>query len=110
MFYHITSFVANVKLNSRTSNMNKDSQTSQTWTRVKSGQFGWSAKFGQRPCLFHILIIGIKIKLNLQTMKILMRWFISHMELSQLDFHCLQMYVQIYLMSEVTQLYPSCQS
>ena len=30
-------------------------------TRVKSGKFGRSAKFGQRPCLFHILIIGIKI-------------------------------------------------
>ena len=28
--------------------------------RVKSGKFGQSAKFGQRPCLFHILIIGIK--------------------------------------------------
>ena len=29
--------------------------------RVKSGKFGRSAKFGQRSCLFHILIIGIKI-------------------------------------------------
>ena len=41
--------------------------------RVKSGKFGRSAKFGQRPCLFHILIIGIKIKLTKQTVKILMR-------------------------------------
>ena len=30
--------------------------------RVKSGKFGRSAKFGQRPCLFHILIIVIKNK------------------------------------------------
>ena len=30
-------------------------------SRVKSGKFGQPAKFGQRPCLFHILIIGIKI-------------------------------------------------
>ena len=29
--------------------------------RVKSGKFGRSAKFGQRPCLFHILIIGKKV-------------------------------------------------
>ena len=33
---------------------------------VKSGKFGQSSKFGQRPCLFHILIIGIKNKLNKQ--------------------------------------------
>ena len=29
---------------------------------VKSGKFGRSAKFRQRPCLFHILTIGIKNK------------------------------------------------
>ena len=29
--------------------------------RVKSGIFGQTAKFGQRPCLFHISNIGIKI-------------------------------------------------
>ena len=29
--------------------------------RVKSDKFGRSAKFGQRPCLFHILIIVIKV-------------------------------------------------
>ena len=40
---------------------------------VKSGKFGRSAKFGQRPCLFHILTIGIKNKLTKQTVKILMR-------------------------------------
>ena len=28
---------------------------------VKSGKFGRPAKFGQRTCLFHIIIIGIKI-------------------------------------------------
>ena len=42
-------------------------------TRVKSNKFGQAAKFGQRPCLFHILIIGIKNKLTKQTVKILMR-------------------------------------
>ena len=41
--------------------------------RVKSGKFGRSAKFGQRPCLFHILMIGIKNKLPMQTVKIPMR-------------------------------------
>ena len=40
--------------------------------RVKSGIFGQTAKFGQRPCLFHILNIGIKNKLTNQTVKILM--------------------------------------
>ena len=43
------------------------------YIRVKLGKFGRSAKFGQRPCLFHILIIGIKNKLTEQTVKILMR-------------------------------------
>ena len=42
-------------------------------TRVKSGIFGQTAKFGQRPCLFHISHIGIKNKLTKQTVKILMR-------------------------------------
>ena len=32
--------------------------------RVKSGIFGQTAKFGQRPCLFHISNIGIKNKLT----------------------------------------------
>ena len=41
--------------------------------RVKSGKFRRSAKFGQRSCLFHILIIGIKNKLTKQKVKILMR-------------------------------------
>ena len=67
--------------------------------RVKSGKFGRSTKFGQRPCLFHILTTGIK-KITKQTVKILMR------RPSHLDFHCLQMYVRIYLVSEVTRLYP----
>ena len=39
---------------------------------VKSGIFGQTAKFGQRPCLFHISNIGIKNKLTKQTVKILM--------------------------------------
>ena len=42
-------------------------------TRVKSGLFGQTAKFGQQPCLFHISNIGIKYKLTKQTVKIPMR-------------------------------------
>ena len=38
--------------------------------RVKSGKFGRLAKFGLRPCWFHISIIGIKNKLTKQTVKI----------------------------------------
>ena len=41
--------------------------------RVKSGIFGQTAKFGQRPCLFHISNIVIENKLPKQTVKILMR-------------------------------------
>ena len=41
--------------------------------RVKSGKIGQKAKFGQRPCLFHISNIGIKNRLAKQTVKILMR-------------------------------------
>ena len=37
------------------------------------GKFGRSAKFGQRPCSFQILIIGINHKITKQTVKILMR-------------------------------------
>ena len=40
---------------------------------VKSGMFGQTAEFGQRSCLFHTSIIGIKNKLTKQTVKILMR-------------------------------------
>ena len=36
----------------------------QTQDRVKLGKFRQLAKFGKQPCLFHILIIGIKIKIN----------------------------------------------
>ena len=42
-------------------------------SKVKSGKFGQSSKFGQRPCFFHFWIIVIKIKLTKQTLKILMR-------------------------------------
>ena len=31
---------------------------------VKSARFGQSAKFGQRACLFHILILEIKLNLE----------------------------------------------
>ena len=37
----------------------------------KSVIFGQTAKFGQRPCLFHISNIGIKNKFPKQTVKIL---------------------------------------
>ena len=67
--------------------------------RVKSGIFGQTAKFGQRPCLFHISNIGSKNKLTKQTVKIQMR---RHKEPSHLDLHCLQICVRIYLMSEFT--------
>ena len=61
----------------------------------KSGIFGQTAEFGQRPCLFHISNIGIKINL-LSTEET------AHKELSHLDLHCLQMCVRVYLMSEFT--------
>ena len=38
--------------------------------RVTSGKFGLSAKFGQRPCLFHILDIAIKDNFTMQTVQI----------------------------------------
>ena len=62
--------------------------------RVKSGKFGRSAKFGQRLCLFHVLIIGIKNKLTKQTVKILMR------RLIWISIVCK-------CMSEVTRLFPN---
>ena len=71
--------------------------------RVKSGKFGRSAKFGQRPCLFRILIIGLRKLINLANSENPEETV--HNEPSHLDFHCLQMFVQIYLMSEVTRLY-----
>ena len=46
-------------------------------TRVKSGIFGQTAKFGQRPCLFHISNSGIKIELTEQTVIILIRRLIG---------------------------------
>ena len=45
--------------------------------REKSGNFGQTAKFGQRPCLFHISNIGINNKLTKQTVKILTRRLIG---------------------------------
>ena len=36
-------------------------EESSSYFRVKSGMFGRSARFGQRSCLFHTSIIGIKI-------------------------------------------------
>ena len=43
-------------------------------TRVKSGIFGQSSKFGQRPCFFYFWLIGIKKnRQTKQTVKILMR-------------------------------------
>ena len=45
--------------------------------RVKSGKFRQPPKFRQRPCFFHLRIIGIKIKLTKQTVEILMRRLIK---------------------------------
>ena len=39
--------------------------------RVELGTFGHQVKFGQRPCLFHVLIIGIKNKSTKRTVKII---------------------------------------
>ena len=39
--------------------------------------FGQTAKFGQRSCVFHTSIIGIKNELTKQTVKILMRRLIK---------------------------------
>ena len=47
--------------------------SSSTSIRLKPGIFRQTAKFGQRPCLFNILNIGIKNKLTKQTVKILKR-------------------------------------
>ena len=44
---------------------------------LRSCKFGWSDKFGQLLCLFHILIIRIKTKLTKQTLQILMRRLIK---------------------------------
>ena len=63
-----------------------------------------SGKFGQRPCLFHISIIVMKFKVTKQTEK--NPDDTAHKEPSLQDVHCLLMYVRIYLMSEVTRLYP----
>ena len=65
-------------------------------TRVKTGKFGQSAKFGQRPCFFYLNYCNKK--LTKQTVKILMRRLL----MSHLDFHCLLTYVRIYPLSEVT--------
>ena len=66
--------------------------------RAKSCKFGRSAKFGQRHCLFHILIIVIRIN------QIRKHW--KSVEPSHQDSHSLLIYVRIYLVSEVTRLYP----
>ena len=59
------------------------------WTqnyRAKSGIFGQSVKFGQRPCLFQYFKYWNKNTLTKQTVKILMRRL---KEPSHLDLHCL---------------------
>ena len=66
--------------------------------------FGQTAKFGQRSCLFHTSIIGIKNKLTLANSENPDET--AHKEPSHLDFHCLQIRVRIYLMSEFTRHYP----
>ena len=57
-------------------------------TKVKTGIFRQTAKFGQRHCLYW----NKKNKLTKQTVKFLM-------EPSHLDLHCLQMCVRVYLIS-----------
>ena len=75
----------------------------QNSTRVKSGIFGQTTKFGQRPRLFHISNIGRKNNLNKQTVKILMRRLIR----SRLIWiYTVRKCVRIYLKSEFTRLYP----
>ena len=49
---------------------------------VKLGKFRQSAKFGWRPCVLDILIIGLKDKITKQTVK-------TPKEPSHLEFHCL---------------------
>ena len=66
--------------------------------------FGQTVKFGQRSGLFHTSIINIKNnEANSEDPD-----ETAHMEPSYLDFHCLQMSVRTYLMSEFTRLYPTC--
>ena len=69
-----------------------------------SGIFGQTAKFGQRPCLFHISNIGIKNKLPKKNGENPDET--AQKKSSHLDLHCLQMCVRIYLVSEFTRLYP----
>ena len=59
--------------------------------RHKSGKFGQSVNFGQRPCSFHILIIGMKKYINLANSENPDET--AHKEPSHLDFQSLQMYV-----------------
>ena len=73
--------------------------------RVKSGIIGRTAKFGQRPCLFHISNIGIKKKSKNKANSEISDET-AHKEPSHLDLHCLQMGVGIYLMSGFTRHYP----
>ena len=68
------------------------------YIRVKSGNL--SCKFGQWSCLFHTLIIGMQKCINKANSENPDET--AHKEPSYQDFHCLQMYVQIYLMSAIT--------
>ena len=54
-------------------NGRSDSSSTSILFWKRAGKFGRSAKFGQQPWLFHILIIGIKNKLTKQTVKIMIR-------------------------------------
>ena len=67
--------------------------------RVKLGIFGQTAKFGQRPCLFHISKYWNKNKLTRQTVKILMRRLITS--------RLIWIYTVCKCVSEFTRLYPS---
>ena len=73
--------------------------------RVKPGIFGQTAKFGQRPCLFHISNIGIKNKIYLANSENPDET--AHKEPSHLGLNCLKICAGIYLMSEITRHYPT---
>ena len=76
-------------------------------SRVKSGNFGHQVNSDKEPCLIHIIIIGIKIIINKANSENPDET--AHKEPSHLDFHCLQMCVRIYLVPEVSWLYPTRQ-
>ena len=66
---------------------------------VKSDNFGHQVNSDSDLVCFIFYLLELKYILNKQTQNPEEK---AHKEPSHLDFHCLQMYVIIYLMSEVT--------